>query len=79
MGLSYIPGTPYYEVTIVILAKTYSNSMIAALNSRVKAVSNYPSGFPPSWNEAAQTKESLQGREIVFIGDASEDRMGDTE
>ena len=61
MALAYIPeNAPYYQVGIHILSKMYSNSMMAAVNSRIKVVSNSPSGFPPSWNESAKPTESWQ-------------------
>ncbi len=72
-ALIYIPGNPpYYQATIVIIAKLYSNSMVAAVNSRMKVVSNSPSGFPPSWNESFRPTESLQStHDIEFIRDES--------
>lgn len=61
MVVAYISGdTPYYQIPILILAKMYSNSMIAALNSRMKVVSNSQFGSPPSWNESAKPTESRQ-------------------
>lgn len=85
MALSYIPGDPpYYQVTIVVLAKTYSNSMIAALNSRTKVISYSPSGVSvhPSWNESARATKFLQGRskwqDIEFVQDDCVGTMGDT-
>ena len=56
MSLAYIPGhTDYYQIVILILAKMYSNSMIAAINCRMRVVSNsgHPT-LPPSWNESAR-------------------------
>ena len=62
MALAYIPGgTPYYQIAILILAKMYSNSMIAALNSRMEVVSNSQFGSPPSWNESLKQTESQRG------------------
>ncbi|KJA25583.1 hypothetical protein HYPSUDRAFT_37628 [Hypholoma sublateritium FD-334 SS-4] len=61
MVVAYISGdTPYYQIPMLILAKMYSNSMIAALNSRMKVVSNAQFGSPPSWNESAKPTESRQ-------------------
>ena len=61
MILAYLPGhTTYYQVAILILAKMYSNSMIAALNSRVRVVSNSQSDSPPSWNESVAQPVDLQ-------------------
>ncbi len=61
MTLAYIPGTTaYYQIGILILAKMYSNSMIAALNSRMKVVSSSEFGSPPSWNESAKRTELTQ-------------------
>ncbi len=54
MILAYLPGHPtYYQIAILILAKMYSNSMVAALNSRARVVSNSGPDSPPSWNESA--------------------------
>ncbi len=72
MILAYLPGHPtYYQVAILILAKMYSNSMIAALNSRVEVVSNSRSDLPPSWNESVAAQpmnfsemEATQGLEF---------------
>ncbi|KJA25579.1 hypothetical protein HYPSUDRAFT_37627 [Hypholoma sublateritium FD-334 SS-4] len=61
MVLAYLPGhPPYYQVAILILAKMYSLSMIAALNSRNKVISNSPPDSPPCWNESAKPMESLE-------------------
>ena len=47
-----LPGhLPYYTAAASIVTKTYSNSMMAVLNSRVKPVSNAPSFKAPFWNE----------------------------
>ena len=63
MALAYIPGpVGYYQIGILILAKMYSNSMIAALNSRMKVVPNSEFGSPPSWNESAKQTESCEVR-----------------
>lgn len=80
MALAYIPGEPYYQIGILILAKMYSNSMIAALNSRMKVVSNSPSGSSPSWNELAQPTESCQWKsmqDLAFFRDESVNTMED--
>ncbi len=60
MSLAYIPGhADYYQIVILILAKMYSNSMIAAINCRMKVVSNSGhSNFPPSWNESVRPAHS---------------------
>ena len=50
--LVHLPGQPdYYIAVTYVVAKTYSNSMMAVLNSRVKVVSNSHSTVSPSWNE----------------------------
>ena len=50
--LPYLPGhPPYYELAASIAAKTYSNAMMAVLNSRVKGVSNVGACRAPLWNE----------------------------
>ena len=55
LALVYLPGhPPYYQIAALILAKTYSNSMIAALNSRVKVVANRHAAALPAWNEAGK-------------------------
>ncbi len=75
MALAYIPDIPpYYQTGVLILAKMYSNSMIAALNSRIKVISNSPSDFPPSWNESAKPTEARQVTstlELAFRRDES--------
>ncbi len=54
--LVYLPGhPPYYQVAASIAAKTYSNAMMAVLNSRVKAASNEPMYGVPLWNESLKT------------------------
>ncbi|KJA19991.1 hypothetical protein HYPSUDRAFT_832787 [Hypholoma sublateritium FD-334 SS-4] len=58
--LPYLPGHPrYYELAASIAAKTYSNAMMAVLNSRVQAVSNAGVFGNPLWNEAVQPSESI--------------------
>ncbi|KJA25594.1 hypothetical protein HYPSUDRAFT_37636 [Hypholoma sublateritium FD-334 SS-4] len=53
--LFYLPGhPPYYQLAVVTMAKTYSNSVMAVLNSRAKVVANCPTSTPPPWNEAWQ-------------------------
>lgn len=53
--LVFLPGNPpYYAVDSAVVAKIYSNSMMAMLNSRVKPVSNAPASAAPSWNESAK-------------------------
>lgn len=73
--LVYILGhPPYYQIAILIMAKLYSNSMIAALNSRMKVMSNSPSGSPPSWNESVHVIDPLQvelSQELAFFMDNS--------
>lgn len=53
MILALLPGHPtYYQIAILILAKMYSNSMLAFLNRRKRVVSNSGPDSPPSWNES---------------------------
>ncbi len=53
--LVYLPGhPPYYAAEATVVAKIYSNSMMAMLNSRIKPVSNAPDFSAPLWNEALQ-------------------------
>lgn len=50
-----LPGhPPYYIAAASMVAKTYSNSMMAVLNNRVKPVSNEPEFGAPVWNESVQ-------------------------
>ena len=61
MIVAYISGNaPYYQIPLLMLAKMYSNSMIAAINCRMKVVSNAQSDLPPYWNELAKPTESQQ-------------------
>ena len=58
--LVFLPGHPsYYAGASSIVAKAYSNSMMAMLNSRVKPVSNTPASAAPLWNEELKSMESL--------------------
>ena len=68
--LLYLPGhPPYYELPASIAAKTYSNSMMAFLNSRFKPVSNTPFETPV-WNESVGRISSTVGDEgIIFRGE----------
>ncbi len=60
--LLFLPGHPhYYELASSITAKTYSNSMMAVLNSRIKVVSNTGTYRTPAWNESAQSIRSNDG------------------
>ena len=53
--LLFLPGhPPYYELATSVSAKTYSNSMLAVLNSRIKVVSNAGTSGYPVWNESAR-------------------------
>ena len=68
--LLYLPGhPPYCELPASIAAKTYSNSMMAFLNSRIKPVSNTPFETPV-WNESVGRISSTVGDEgIIFRGE----------
>ncbi|KJA25586.1 hypothetical protein HYPSUDRAFT_37631 [Hypholoma sublateritium FD-334 SS-4] len=83
LALVYIPGhPPYYQVAVLILAKVYSNSMVAALNSRMKTVSNSQFGLPPSWNESVKATDSRRGdftQELAFRRDESVGTLEDLE
>ena len=70
--LLYLPGhPPYYELPASIAAKTYSNSMMAFLNSRIKPVSNTPSFETPVWNESVGRVSATVGDEgIIFRGES---------
>ncbi|KAF8970467.1 hypothetical protein BDZ97DRAFT_1694672 [Flammula alnicola] len=47
--LDYLPGhLLYWESCVMVLGKAYSNSMMIALNSRMKV---FPNVSPPVWNE----------------------------
>lgn len=55
MVLVFIPGhPPYYIAAASLIAKAYSNSMMAVLNSRVRVISNGSEFGVPLWNESAQ-------------------------
>ncbi|KJA17592.1 hypothetical protein HYPSUDRAFT_206058 [Hypholoma sublateritium FD-334 SS-4] len=61
LALVYLPHhPPYYQVAALILAKTYSNSMIALLNSRVKVTANAPAAAAPVWNETEELDHSTR-------------------
>lgn len=71
--LVYLPGPPpYYTLAGSVVSKTYSNSMMAVLNSRVKPISNAPTFRAPLWNELVKPigsmTEGTQG--IVFCRDS---------
>ena len=63
-----LPGNPpYFKVAASVAAKTYSNSMMAVLNSRIKAISNARTFRPPMWNEWVELIESKgEAPGIVF-------------
>ena len=68
--LLFLPGHPhYYELASSITAKTYSNSMMAVLNSRVKAVSNTGTSETPLWNESGQSsgENGVVGRASCIV------------
>ena len=75
LALVYLPQhPPYYQVAGLILAKTYSNSMIAALNSRVKVQPNAcavpPSTGRPVWNEEVEVDDvTSRGLEFNSVGE----------
>lgn len=76
--LVYLPGhPPYFATAAFIAAKLYSNSMMAMLNSRVKAVSNAPSVRAPIWNESLKTIGPISSTEraqsMVFRRDSEPD------
>ena len=79
LALSFIPGhPPYYQPAFLILAKVYSNSMVAALNSRMKVMSNSSSGSPP-WNESEVLAENAQSlRFAMTSSSASWSSLGDS-
>lgn len=57
--LVFLPKHPsYYAGASAIVAKAYSNSMMAMLNSRVKPVSNTPVSAAPLWNEELKSIDS---------------------
>ncbi|KJA27684.1 hypothetical protein HYPSUDRAFT_868624 [Hypholoma sublateritium FD-334 SS-4] len=65
-----LPGhPPYYIAAASIVAKTYSNAMMAVLNSRVKPVSNSPEVGTPVWNESVQPIASIRstGTSLGFV------------
>ena len=50
--LLYLPGHPaYFQAVLATLAKTYSNSILAVLNSRARVMANFPYSTTPPWNE----------------------------
>ncbi|KJA27692.1 hypothetical protein HYPSUDRAFT_34813 [Hypholoma sublateritium FD-334 SS-4] len=72
--LVYLPGPPpYYTAAGSLVSKTYSNSMMAILNSRIKPVSNAPAFEAPLWNELVNpngTQARVGGTQgIVFCRD----------
>ncbi|KJA17505.1 hypothetical protein HYPSUDRAFT_46278 [Hypholoma sublateritium FD-334 SS-4] len=75
LGLAYLPQHPcYYFIPASIVAKTYSNSLMAILNSRIKPVSNAAAFAAPLWNEEAQQIGSISSigatQNIVFRRDS---------
>jgi hypothetical protein len=66
--LAYLPGhPPYYQACALILGKAYSNSMMVALNSRMKVISN---SLTASWNESSippLPSKSLTCGEVMFL------------
>ena len=68
--LVYLPGhPPYYIAAAELVAKIYSSSMMAVLNSRIRVISNAPALSAPLWNESAGLSGSIisTGRSrIVF-------------
>ena len=73
--LVYLPGhPPYYNFAASVVAKTYSNAMMAVLNSRIKAVSNTPELGASLWNESAKPNGSIysSGSRRTAFGEDSE-------
>ena len=65
-----LPGhPPYYIAAASIVAKIYSNAMMANLNSRIKPVSNILEFGAPTWNESVQpiSSFSLTGTSDVMV------------
>ena len=76
--LVYLPGRlPYYTAAVAIVAKLYSNSMVAMLNSRIKPVSNAPALSEPLWNESVKPIKLLSSTErahnLSFRRDSNRD------
>lgn len=75
--LLYLPGhPPYYQTAIVTMAKTYSNSLLAVLNSRAKVVANSPALAPPPWNEAESAGDSIHLQKMQIHALGGEAKMG---
>ncbi len=72
--LVYLPGhPPYYDFAAAVVAKTYSNAMMAVLNSRIKVVSNAPELGASVWNESAKPNGSIySSRRVTAFGEDSE-------
>ena len=52
----YLPGHPeYYQALLSILGKAYANSMLAALNSRMRVIS----ALPPQWDEKTTSNDDI--------------------
>ncbi|KAF9478318.1 hypothetical protein BDN70DRAFT_49117 [Pholiota conissans] len=65
--LAFLPGhPPYYQSCALILGKAYSNSMMVALNSRMKVTSNSATA---SWNESTiiPPPKSASYGEVMFL------------
>ena len=78
--LLYLPGhPPYYELPASIAAKTYSNSMMAFLNSRIKPVSNTAPFETPVWNESVGRISSTVGDEGIIFRGESDMELGATD
>lgn len=70
LALVHLPGHPdYYIAVTFMLAKTYSNSMMANLNSRVKVISNSHSTTYPTWNESEKPISSIDSESAQRNGD----------
>ncbi|KAF8181326.1 hypothetical protein BJ912DRAFT_1062186 [Pholiota molesta] len=78
--LAYLPGhPPYYQACALILGKAYSNSMMVALNSRMKVISNSSTA---SWNESSippLPSKSLTYGEVMFLKPLDEIESGTTD
>lgn len=58
--LLYLPShPPYYQAAVSTVAKTYSNSILAVLNSRVKVVANFTTSGSSLWNEVGDPAGSI--------------------
>ena len=73
--LLYLPGHPaYFQAVLATLAKTYSNSILAVLNSRARVVANFPYLTPPPWNEMGGPAypRNLIGRQSLMFHEEGE-------